>query len=274
MSWGGADLFEPTKWRLNVANGNRSAQIDFNQQKNEFAVYKRGELTLYGFDSELGYIRTASLEINTDFPKSMSCWLRAQQDSIVMVFGNGEVLHVDRETLKETRSFLPETRSKVKQVAMSRDGKWFAVCYANEKMWVFDVEKEEMRLASVGGQGAISGIGFNDKNEMWVADRTDRLRLYDLSSLEEKVEYSPTASYLKMAYRYIVRPVYLVFPKPSEVYKVVTHISSTQDTSYNRNVDLKNASSNSDPWSPLWSGLGFMVFMLCVGCVVFYYVDC
>ena len=266
-------LFEKTKLGLGVSPGRRSDQVDFNWEKNELVIYSRGEITIFGGDPEYGYLKTASLTVDTGVPKNMSCRLRAQGNAIVLVLGNGEVIQIDRESLTETRSYLPETRSKVKQMSMSRDGKWLAVAYANERLWTLNIEQEKMQLANVGGQGKISGVGFNDQNQMWVADRNDRMKLYEPEGGSALVKHAPQASPFKMVYRYLVRPIYLVFPKPSEVYKVVTHISSTRDTTYNRNVDLSNSQEAADPWSPLWSGLGFMAFMLFLGCVLFNYAD-
>ena len=93
--------------------------------------------------------------------------------------------------------------------------------------------------------------------------------MYDLESGTEVKRFDPKGDWFKFAYRYVLTPVYKVFPKPGELYKVATHLSSTSDTRYNREVDLTRATESKDPWSPLWSGLGFMVAVLALACFTF-----
>jgi hypothetical protein len=54
---------------------------------------------------------------------------------------------------------------------------------------------------------------------------------------------------------------------------VVTHLSSSGDTGTNANVDLNKTLEARDPWSPLWSGLAFMLAMLSLGCLFFQFKD-
>ena len=74
---------------------------------------------------------------------------------------------------------------------------------------------------------------------------------------------------MQKAWRYGIQPLYSVFPKPGEFYKVVTHLSSSNDSQTNRDVDLTLQDVEPNPWSPLVSGLAFMGVMLGLACLVF-----
>ena len=75
-------------------------------------------------------------------------------------------------------------------------------------------------------------------------------------------------------YRYLLKPVYVVFPKPSEFYTVVSYLSTSRNGADNSDVDLIGSKTVvTDPMAPLWTGLGFMFSMLALSCLVFHYKD-
>ena len=186
----------------------------------------------------------------------------------------GKTVAVDATTLEEKNGYLPETRSAVKQLVASPDGRWVAVLYRNETLWLLDNENpEQIKKAPFEGQGTISCVRFEKQNRIWVANHIDRATLYDLESKKQLKNYEPESNWFAFAYRYAVGPLYKVFPKPGELYKVVTYLSSTGDTKYNRDVDLALGSETPDPFGPLWSGLGFMGLILCLSCMLFHFKD-
>ncbi len=266
------ELFERIgSTRTTVRNGK---YIDLNQKNQEIVVYRRGEISVFEPTDE-GYRRKATLEIDTGVTSlTMSCWIRYQGDIITLVLGNGQIITVDAIKLLEKNGYLPETRSAVKQLEASPDGRWVAVVYRNETLWLLDNENpDQIKKASLSGQGSISSVKFDDQNRIWVADRTDRATLYDLESKQKLKSLEPESNWFAFAYRYALGPVYRVFPKPGELYKVVTYLSSTGDTKYNRDVDLALTSETKHPFGPLWSGLGFMVMVLFVACTLFHFKD-
>ncbi len=204
----------------------------------------------------------------------MSGYVGFAGNSIVLVLGNGQVITIDSEKLEERNGYQPETRFGIELVTSSPDGRWFALVYRNKKVWILDTQNDEqIRLANVSGQGDISAVSFDDRNRLWVVDRTDRATRYELENTSRDETLTPGGDWIDWAYRYAVRPFYTVCPKPSEFYKVVTYLSDTTDTSSNQDVDLTRVEPTSDPWSPLWSGLGFMAAMLLLSCTIFHFKD-
>ena len=247
----------------------RSANhVDYCQQRNEFAVYRRGKLRIFKSENR-NLVQHAALDLDLGFDAGMTCRLAYQGETIVLAFGNGKVITIDAETVLEKDGYQPESRSAIEMVRGSASGRYFGVLYRNGNLWLLDTEGEaKMRLADVTGQGEVCTFAFSDE-DLWVCDNTDRAAHYDLANNKLVVRHVPTGSRVEWFYRYLLRPFYKICPKPGEFYKVVSHLSSAGDSEANENLDLNKTVEASDPWAPLWSGLLFMFVMLSLGCLVF-----
>ena len=172
------------------------------------------------------------------------------------------------------KTCLPKTRSGIEQVCRSPDGRWFALRYQDKTLLLLDTTNDyQINKPAVTGQRSISAASFDDQNRLWVVDQMNRATAYSLPALQMEQVFSPHGNWVDRVDRYLIRPLYFVFPKPSEFYKVVMHLSKTRDASDDHNVDLTKTIQPPDPMLPLWSGLAFMVFMLCVSCTVFHFKD-
>jgi ABC-type transport system involved in multi-copper enzyme maturation permease subunit len=247
--------------------------VALNSSNQRIAVYRKGKLTIFSPSGD-EYRKHAELTLNLDFSNDMSCLVEYQGGTIVLAFGNGRIITVDGESLTEKNEYVVERRSAIVQVSGSPDGKWFTFRYRNGRLWTLDANRADaMQLADVSGQGSISAAHLTADQRLWVVDRTDRLTQYDLGSGDEVQQFSPRGSFVERAFRYVLDPFYKICPKPSEFYKVVTHLASASDTKVNQDVDLRQTPEQSDPWSPLWSGLAFMGSMLLIACVIFHFKD-
>ena len=252
----------------------RSAErVDYSVVRDEFVVYQNGTIKIFRADGD-GYQQHASLELDLGFDKNMTTQIAFAGNTILLAFGNGKIITIDAAELAERNEFQPESRSAIQQVGGSLSGQYFLVLYRNGNLWMLSMENEQqMRKAKVIGQGEVSTFAFGENDQLWVSDNTDRVTEYDLSSGSKEVRLSPTGGWIERIYRMGLRPFYKICPKPGEFYKVVTHLSSSGDTEKNEDVDLNKTLQASDPWSPLWSGLIFMLAMLGLGCLVFQFKD-
>lgn len=250
-----------------------ASQVDYNLSRDEFVIYQRGKLVTYQIQGG-EYREHRTLEIELGFDESMSCLLAAQGDTICLAFGNGKVITVDAEMLQEKNDYHPESRSGVRQVIGAVDGGLFGVLYRNGNLWILDTaDDRKMQKADVIGQGDICTFAFGEAGQLWVGDNTDRVTQYASVRGDSQQRFSAAGGWLERIYRYGLRPFYRACPKPGEFYKVVTHLSSSGDTQKNEDVDMNLTIQSSDPWSPLWSGLAFMLAMLSLGCIVFHFKD-
>ena len=249
--------------------------VDYSMERDEFVIYQRGVLKI--FESKKGgrYEARASLTLDLDFNKNMTALMAYAGQTIVVAFGNGKVITVDAEKLEEAEEYQPESRSGIVNVIASPTGRYFGVLYRNGNLWLNDLQSSdrEIEKAKVKGQGQICAFSFTDDDQLWVASDADRIAQYDLSNNSASSQYAPSGGLFEKFFRYGLRPFYRVCPKPGEFYKVVTHLSSSGDGLSNADVDNNRGDEATNPWLPLWSGLGFMAVMLFLGCTVFHFKD-
>ena len=246
--------------------------VALNRKNMEVAIYDSGEVSIFSLEGDgddRSYVHKRTEKIDTGTRDNMSCRVAYEGDTVLLVLGNGQIISLDAATLQKKKEYLPEVSFAVDSVAASPDGRWFAVTYVNETVWLLDTQNDgQMKKAPVGGQGSISAVYFDD-DSMLVADRTDRVSKYSLSDFSKDETFSPGGDWMAKAYRYGIKPLYFAFPKPGEFYKVVSHLSSSGDTKRNPDVDLSKRDASSDPWAPLTSGLAFMAVMLAISCFTF-----
>ncbi len=243
-------------------------QAAINRQSDDIAVYHEGTLQLLNF-VEGKYLSGDSIELETGTPASMSCLVEFEGDSILLALGNGDVILVDANTLSETGRYRVESNYSVDSIAGTSDGHRFFLQTGNQRLWMLDTEAGEISRATVAGQGEISAVSVSGNDQLLVADRTARVIRYALPSFEVTDTQVPPDTLIVKIYRMVVRPLYRLWPKPGEFYKVVTYLSSSGSSETNRAVDLRQQPMYQNPFAPLTSGLAFMVVMLSISCVYF-----
>jgi hypothetical protein len=75
---------------------------------------------------------------------------------------------------------------------------------------------------------------------------------------------------MESVYRYVIQPVYAVFPKPSEMDSSITYLLTereTMDMQAGPRGDPNSAQIKIDPWAPVWSSLAFVAVTLAAACV-------
>jgi len=242
-----------------------------NAQSDDIAIYRQGKLHVLKFNGQK-YTNQIDNDLELGVDKSMSCLIEFQGNKIVLAFGNGDVILIDSTTLKETARFRPASNYAIDAIAATADGQQFFLVTGNQRLWMLDAETHKVSSVSVAGQGEISAVSVDKKSdgfELTVADRTNRLTRYRLPSLETIDTKTPPENIIEKIYRLVVRPLYWLWPKPGEFYKVVTYLSSTGNSDTNRAVDLRQQPKYQNPFSPLTSGLAFMAVMLLISCVYF-----
>lgn len=252
-----------------------ATSVGYSYPRNEFAVYDSGTVRVYHAVGERYELRK-ELDLDLGFQKNMSGLLAFGRAHIIIAFGNGKVFGLQAESLQKIEEWQLETRSAVRNVASSPDGRHFGVLYRNGNLWLAeDSSPPEFTLNSIGNQGTIGSFAFEEKDRCWINFDGDRIAQYDLTNGSRLVRYTPQGNVVTNLYRYLIRPLYRAFPKPGEFYKVVSHLASSGNAANNPDVDLMenaNRETNS-PWAPLTSGLIFMVVMLGIGCTVFHFKD-
>ncbi len=182
---------------------------------------------------------------------------------------DGSVQAFDRKTLKEDASAEPWSGSYVRFLEVSPDGAQVAATLHDETLWLFDDASDQWQRARVAGQGDISAAHWADDGALYVADRGTRVSVYEPGSLELRTRYAPAWSPGDILNRYVISPLYFVFPKPGELYKTFDHLVMSEGDTDASVDEASTARSRSSPLTPVWSGLAFIVVMLGLTCLYF-----
>lgn len=249
---------------MNAANGEIAVHA-FEDNQHSITVFRR--------DGD-SYLRDRSKAIDIGTGKKMKCYLAYAGDTILVVPGNNAILSLDAKTLDpQTTQLQCETSCGIEKIAASRDGKWIALMYGNRNLWLMSITDQTVARPMITGQGNVSSVAFDPQSRLCVVDRESRLNVYQTDSLATVDTYAPSDGLFELGYRYVISPIYTVFPKPGEFYKVTSYLSDARNTKANPDVDLIGDPAIEHPLLPLWSGLGFMVLMLTLSCAVFHFKD-
>ncbi|MDB4468486.1 hypothetical protein N9093_01365, partial [bacterium] len=250
------------------------SSISYNQESDQFAVYNEGVIKVLGL-KDGSYDLKSELMLNLSFDKKMSAMLAFSGKTIAVAFGNGKVISVNAETMVEENEFQLESRSSIRQVDGSPDGRYIGVLFRNGNLWMLDLESgQKMSKVSFSGVKQISTFDLIEDGNVWLGEDIQSATLCNVDDGTVLKSLNPSNDFIQSLYRYAIRPAYTLCPKPSEFYKVVSYLASSSDTSANENVDLRDAEKRGNapsesPWAPLTSGIIFMLVMLAAGCIVF-----
>ena len=243
------------------------------QITNEIAVYGNHVITVF-HPGEDGYLFNRSIEVETGAPDSMSAILSFAGDTLLLSLGNGQIITLDAKTLEEKFGYRPDIHNAAEEVVASADGRWFFVLYRNGTVWSLDTNSpKEMALANFSGQGSISSICFSGSEEVLVADRGNQVTRYNLKDFQPTETMRPQDGTIEQLYYWGIQPLYSVWPKPGEFYKVVAWLADGDDQASASEIDLRLKPKYRNPWGPLTSGLAFMAVMIGLSCVYFWRKD-
>ena len=244
-----------------------------NQKTSEIAVYGNRIVSVFR-PVEEGYLLDRSIEVETDAPDSMSCQLTFEGDTIMLALGNGQIITLRGSTLEELFGYRPDLHHAIENVAATQDGRWFFVLYRQGTARMLDTENpKEMTLAPFTGQGNISAVSVSGTGEILVADRGNRVTRYGAKDFEPIKTVRPDDGRIEQIYYWGIKPLYSIWPKPGEFYKVVAWFADGDDGAPANEIDLRLKPRYRSPWAPLTSGLAFMAVMLGLSCLYFWRKD-
>ena len=78
---------------------------------------------------------------------------------------------------------------------------------------------------------------------------------------------SPALEPVETADRYVIGPLYTVFPKPGELDSVISYLMTEEDSVALDENDLGVRRVALRIWGPIWSNLAFLTVVLALACV-------
>ena len=242
--------------------------VSLNPTNDEVVFYSEGELFVMQYvDGK--YQERLREKIGEHGNKKMTAFVAARGPSIFVMLGNGRFHHLNSDDLSPVKVVDHSQRSAIRSLDAAADGDLAAITFRSGDLWIYDANSNSEFTGSGIGNGDIMACTFDDQDRLWVADRFQGTCCYDLESGEQVIKRTYNGGWMQSGFRYVIRPLYRIIPKPSEFYKLVSHLASSSDAQGNPDIDLTILPHRDDPWSPLRSGIVFTVLVLAISCFIF-----
>jgi hypothetical protein len=237
-----------------------SAAMDPNTR--DVALFDGTQLVLCAPDDKGTYHQAGEAK----FERKLTGQVAAGGGEVFLALAGGEVRRYGAK-LEPLAALATDINSTPDATAVSPDGRYLAIVFKNARLWLYDLRNQREVRLSIAGQGDVSAAAFQD-GTLLVADRVSRVSQYDLERGVLK-RLPGSMPLVEKIYRYALRPLYTVFPKPGELNQTVNHVLTSQDTRIAglRFNDSPRAPMKVDVWGPVWSNLAFLVVVLALACV-------
>jgi hypothetical protein len=246
----------------------RPAAAAIDRDSGSLALYSRGVLRVLkkNADGRFSMVWEKTLEADS----SPALALAFGGPHLLAASDDGRLRFLDAKTGEVAGETRADHRRAPRFLASAPGGGTIFMVTHDGHLWLIDPATRVLRLPSISGQGDISAAMFVDAKRLWVADRLTRVTEYDLDSLRATRRWSPPSSLVANAYRVVIRPLYVILPKPGELGKTVNYFLSgiaIEAPAVEGRQDLDAARATIDPWAPVWSSGLFIVVMLAIGCL-------
>jgi len=230
----------------------------------EIAFRSQSTVTVLARNSDGTYSRKQSAELAGD----AASVLAVGGSTLLAGLSDGRVMVLDASTLKVQHEFTPAGETAPRFAVAAPDGRWFAVLFHNNKLWLYDARSGKPADVSFSGQGDISAAAFSGADRLLVTDRVNRVTSYRLDPFQSEDRRAPALTLLERGYYYAVVPIYTVFPKPGELSNVVSYLLTEQETVATNpgREDLSQRRLKINIYGPVLSSLAFLVIVLTFTC--------
>lgn len=234
--------------------------IGHNPVDDSLIVFDRGRLRTYELNGKDEYERKADRTIDTKLPAVVACGASAA----LFALEDGSIQILDRATLETKETVTPFGKSEPRSIAVSPDGRWFAVLFHQKNVWLYDAQSGKGSDRGIAGQGDITAATFSTDGKLLVAHRTTRVSRYTVDTLSRESELVPPANWPERIYRYIVIPLHTVLPKPGDLDYLIGYLFTDQksEASPGSEGNLQTERNVVDVWTPVWSNLIFLSVIL------------
>jgi hypothetical protein len=233
-------------------------------------VLTRGNLMLLSRGSDGIYQIRLEKDLGDEKKQSVIAYAGT---TILAAREDGALRVIRAKDLEVVETLEPAGANAARFIEAAPNGTWFALVYHNRCLRLYDAKQQEIVRRRFAGQGDISAAKFKDNRTLLVADRTNRVTSYDIVDNKQLKRCTPPSTMYERVYRYVIVPLYTIYPKPGELGNTVLYLLSEQETMGAVGTDMRQAREHLKPWAPVWSSALFMVVMLAISCVYLWRTD-
>ena len=195
--------------------------------------------------------------------------LQLAGNTLMLALKNGQIRLYDASTLAVKQLIEPLEKRAPRYITSTSDGRLFAVLFHEGQLVLYDAQSGQASQPPLAGQGDISAAAFLGDKRLLVADRLTRVTEYHVPSWQMESRRTGRMNGWEIGYRYLLHPLYTVFPKPGALDNMITYLLTDETTvaTSPREDDLSATRIKIDIWGPIWSNLAFLSVVLLLACI-------
>lgn len=236
-------------------------------------IHDRGKVSVLDQGNDGKYVRRFEIEL----PDGKDAAVGMTEKTIVVARHDGIIQLVDVATQDKVNEFSPYPDETAESISVSANGHWCVVLWSGGNATLVDANTQQLSEIPIPAQGHISALEFDSNraaanhsgHQLFIADERLRISTWDIETNQHKSRCTPEASTFESIYYWVINPIYKVFPKPSELGKLVQYLllkDSIGEASFVPK-EFNVMMTRSDVWNPIWSNLAFVSTLLLLGCL-------
>ncbi len=255
-----------------------------NQETGDVVIYSGGLVTIFSeSDGKFKMVTSKKLE----GPKDQKVALSYAGDRLLVSRETEGFYLMDGQSLETIDNFKTNTsKINVRSISPTPNGDKFAVVLENNELWICNVADETFVQDSCGIRTDIASASFMDNDKIAIVDVWKKVFVVDINSHKQVESFREESSRFQWIYRYVILPIYTIFPKPGKLNNTVQYFVTGDDTREDYTVTFLKLVSmsqpmgnfgemlesafprvNLEPWPPVWNGFFFICVVLGIGCI-------
>lgn len=239
------------------------------------SIWIHGSRELRKFSQTDGIFR----EVESIDPELKEVTALSANGGIVVLANRSEDTHLvtimDGENMESRRTIDVQSDDDLNKLSISDDGRWISCLFDNDQLAMYDLQDtNDGAITRFPSQGSISGARFAN-GTLLIVDSNDRVMELSPDTRQRQSIVAPQLRVVRQLYRYLVRPLYLIFPKPAELQNTMQYAITGKDTVKVEGPGMGpgGRTIKLNPWEPLVSNSIFIGVMLLFGCIYVYRQD-
>lgn len=227
-------------------------------------VFSSGNLDHLAFDgSRLSIVNSGKLDGD-----GTEATLLAMNEQFCVVARDGKPLEILDAQLQPLRELTLPNEQQVRQLDWIPESNDLAVLTHTGHLWRLDCQQAMLSPLAATLGGRITSLLWKNDHELWLGLKPNRVVQFNLASSQVVVDHSPRATTLENIYRWLIKPFYIINPKPAALDTAMSYAltgNKTQSLSL-VTVDLEAAQMQVDLWTPIITNSIFVIVVLGLSC--------
>ncbi len=227
-------------------------------------VFSSGSLDHLAFDgSRLSVTNSAKLDGD-----GTEATLLAMNEQFCVVARDGKPLQILDAQLQPLSELTLPRKQQVRNLSWIPDSSDLSILTHTGHLWRLDCRQATVSPLATPLSGRITSLLWMSDHELWLGLKPDRVVQFDLASSRVVVDHTPRPTMLESIYRWLIKPIYVVNPKPAALDTAMSYAltgNKTQSLSL-VTVDLEAAQMQVDLWTPILTNSIFVIVVLGLSC--------